>query len=84
MTPEFLAERIAKCKLRIAAYEDAIDAILIRGVAQYSLTTGQTTQQVTKLNISSLEKMLGIEENRLVTLETRLNGGGSSYMRGGW
>lgn len=79
----FIDDRIDRCKERIVAYENAIDAILLQGVAQYTLTTGQTTQQVTKLNLASIEKMLALCYDQLVTLEARRDGA-SSYLRGGW
>ena len=80
----YIDDRIERVKARILAYEDAIDAFLLHGVSQYTLTTGQTTQQVTRASLPSLEKMLQLCINDLAILDARKNGGGASYVRGAW
>jgi hypothetical protein len=67
-------DRIASTKSLIEKYEQAIDA-LSNGTASYSLNTGQTSQTVTKQNITSLMKTLQSLENRLATLQARRSGG---------
>lgn len=69
----WLEARIAKTKLMIEAYEDAILA-LSTGAQSYSLDTGQTRQTVTQANLGSMRSTLDALENRLTTLEARLNG----------
>ena len=82
MDREFLIERIARCKAQISAYENALDALQVQGVSQYSLTTGQTTQQVTKHDIRGIESMISVALNRLSMLEVRL-AGSAVYGRAG-
>jgi hypothetical protein len=71
---EWLEARIAKTKVLIEAYEDAILSLSSGAVLQYSLDTGQTRQTVTKQQIGSLRLVLDELENRLSTLEARLCG----------
>lgn len=68
-------ERIAIVKALILKYDAAIDA-LAGGVQQYSLNTGQTTQSVTKANLTSLRDMRSSLLNELATLEARVCGAG--------
>lgn len=76
----WLDARIAKTKLLIVAYEDAITAISTGGVQAYSLNTGQTTQTVTRANLTAMQATLESLENRLATLNARRYGG-SVYVR---
>ena len=76
-TTVFLNSRLEKIQEQIVAYEDAIDALLNNGAQSYSLDTGQSRQQVTKLNLPSLEMRLDSLYNRYTTLHARLNRTGS-------
>jgi hypothetical protein len=73
---EWLEARISKTKELIEAHEDALLALTVGGVQQYSLNTGQTQQTVTKTNIGSLRAAIGMLENRLKQLEGDLCGTG--------
>jgi hypothetical protein len=75
MDREFLQARIDATKLQIVAYEDAILALGTNGVQRYQLDTGQTIQQVTKLDLKDLNAVVDPLYNRCATLEARLNGG---------
>lgn len=73
---EWLEQRVAAKKAMIVAFEEAITALGVDGIQQYSLNTGQTTQMVTKANLSSLRTTLQSLENDLATLDARLCGAG--------
>jgi vacuolar-type H+-ATPase subunit D/Vma8 len=74
LTPEFLQERITATETAIAAYEDAVLAIGTEGVESYILDTGQSRQNVTKIDLASMQRTLDSLYNRLATLQARLNG----------
>lgn len=73
---EWLEERIARKKTLIRAFEDAIEALTVGGVQQYSLNTGQTQQMVTRANLATMRDTLQSLENDLSTLDARLCGAG--------
>ena len=74
----FLTERINATKLQIAAYEGAILALGTSGSTHhYTLDTGQSTQTVTRDDVTDLNKVLESLMNRLSMLCARqdnLNG----------
>jgi len=70
----WLEARIAKTKLLIVAYEDAIDALCTGAIQTSTLDTGQTRRVVTQQQLGSLRIILEALENRLATLDARLNG----------
>lgn len=74
MDRSFIQGRIAATKLQIVAYEDAALA-LAGGVQSYTLDTGQSRQQVTKLDLGAIQKTIESLYNRCATLEARLSGG---------
>lgn len=69
-------ERIAIVKALITAYDAALLALSTGAVQSYSLNTGQTTQSVTKQNITSLRATRDGLLNELATLEARVCGAG--------
>ena len=75
MDSAFLLERITKLKVTIALYEDAIDALVVQGVKQYGLDTGQDKTDVTKLDLPKLQETLDALYNRLCVFQARYNGG---------
>ncbi len=79
----WLDARIARTKELIVAYEDAIAALGEEGIQSYTLNTGQTTQSVTRANLTSLQSRLDSLENRLATLSARRYGT-SRHMVPGW
>ena len=76
--------RIDRLETIIASHEDAIDAILNRGVKQYKLNTLQGEQQVTSFDIDVIQdayiRFLGMH----ATLCNRVNGNGVAIMRPGF
>jgi len=74
MTPAYLQARITATETAIAAYEEAILQIGTKGVESYILDTGQSRQSVTKINLSTMQKVLDSLYNRLAVLQARLNG----------
>ena len=76
-TAAFIQSRIDATKAQIVAYEDATIALATDGIQSYKLDTGQTIQNVTKLDLIALNKTLDSLYNRCATLEARLNGTGT-------
>jgi len=74
MDQGFLQGRIDSTKLQIIAYEDAAYA-LAGGVQTYTLDTGQSKQQVTKLDLKQLQDTIDSLYNRCEVLQARLTGG---------
>lgn len=83
MDRAFIQARIDATKLQIVAYEDAALA-LASGVQSYTLDTGQSRQEVTKLNLRSINDTINSLYNRCATLEARLNGSGTLTERPAW
>jgi hypothetical protein len=77
----WLQQRIDATKALIIQYETAIGA-LAGGAQSYSLDTGQTRQVVTKADLATMRITLNELENRLATLDARLNGAGVVGMPG--
>ena len=73
----FFKARITAIKVQIVEIETAISALLAGTIVSYELDTGQSKTKVTKMNISSLERMLDSLMERLFRYEARLNGGGT-------
>ena len=80
----FLQERITKTKALIVAYEDAVTALVTNGVQRYTLDTGQSRQDVTKIDVPKLNTQIDGLYNRLCTLQARLDGSGSGIARPAW
>jgi len=80
----FLSERIETTKAQIVAIEDAIIGLTTNAIQSYTLSTGQTTQTVTKSTISVLETALERLLNRLAVLDARVNRNAHVYMRPGF
>ena len=81
MADTFLQERIAATKALIVVYEDALTALVTNGVQRYALDTGQSRQDVTKLDVPKLNAQLDGLYNRLATQQARLNGSGVTIVR---
>lgn len=84
MADAFLQISITNTETQIRAYEAAIEALVVQGIASYTLDTGQTTQTVTKLNLSGLQKSLDALFNRRATMLARCNGVGTIQSRPAW
>ncbi|MCK4960458.1 MAG: hypothetical protein KAT00_13690 [Planctomycetes bacterium] len=74
MDDSFVQERIAKTKLLIVAYEDAITFLIANPTQAYKLDTGQSVQDVKRADLAALNNTLGSLMNRCATLQARLNG----------
>ena len=84
MDAAFIQSRIDATKLQIVAYENATLALATDGIQSYKLDTGQTVQNVTKLDLTALNKTIDSLYNRCSTLEARLNGTGTVIGKPGW
>lgn len=73
---EYLSERIAKCEVLIATYEDAI-LELATGAVSYTLDTGQTRQTVTRAQLGEMRLLLRELEISRDTLLARRDGVGA-------
>lgn len=77
MDSTFIQARITATKLQIVNYEDAAAALGAGGVQSYKLDTGQSILNVTKLDLTMIQKTIDSLYNRLATLEARLTGNGT-------
>lgn len=84
MDTTYLQERITKTRAIIEAYEGAILALSAGGIESYKLDTGQSIQQVTKMNLSELNMALDALYARLCAFETRLTGSGTITLKPSW
>ena len=84
MDAAFIQARIDATKLLIVVYEDALSAFGTTNIQSYILDTGQTRQNVTRADLSQLNRVLSSLENRLATYCARLNGSGTTHMRAAW
>lgn len=84
MADTFLQISLTNTETQIRSYETAIDALVVQGVASYTFDTGQTTQTVTKLNLSGLQKNLDALYNRRATMLARCKGAGTIQSRPAW
>ena len=82
--PVWLEQRIERTKALIVKIEDAIDQLSTGAVQSYTLSTGQTSQTVTKANLGSLRATLSDLESRLSSLCARLTGGSTVYVKPGF
>lgn len=74
MDREWLSQRIANTKLIIEEYETAILQLQSGAVQSYTLNTQQTTQTVSRFDVSRLSAQLPGLYNQLTTLQARLSG----------
>ncbi len=63
-----------RCNLQnlIFKYDQAISAILVGGHSDYKLDTGQTVQEVTRFNLSTIQTAREAMLSELATLDARL------------
>jgi hypothetical protein len=85
MDSTFLQSRIDATKAQIIAFEGALTAFAANGALQsYTIDTSQTTQTVTRANLTQLRNTVTSLYNQLATLETRLSGSGTVTVIPGW
>lgn len=81
---EAAEEELALLKEMLAEMRAAWRAIVVGGSQSYTINTGQTTQTVTKLNVSSMRLSIQALQNEIRMLEHQLCGGASRYFRPGF
>lgn len=84
MDQEFLKQRIVKVKEQILLLDDAISSIITGAVESYTLDTGETRQTVTRANLATYQRQQAELENRLATLQQRLDGRNTTNMGAAW
>jgi hypothetical protein len=84
MTSEFLKARITATKTLIVELEDAAASLSSGAIISYTFDTGQDRQTVTRANIHVINQTIDMLYNRLVTLEARLTGNGTTIGRPAW
>ena len=70
----FMQEQLEALKQQWLATNAAILAITTGGVERYKLDTGQSVQDVTKLDIEKLQKVRDSLSTEIAVLERSLNG----------
>jgi Na+/H+-translocating membrane pyrophosphatase len=80
----YIQQQIDLIKQTILALQTARLGIIAGTISSYTLGTGQTTQQVTKLNISTIQTQILSLENELQLAQNKLCGGASFYGRPGY
>lgn len=81
MNRQFLIKRIEATEKLIEIYEDAVAALGVGQIQQYSLDTGQGKQIVTRLDLPAVMKTLDSLYNRLSSFQSRLTGSGVVNIR---
>ena len=76
LTAEFIQSRITAIQSQITAYETAMVTLSAGTVKSYTLNTGQTSQSVTKRDLSRLQAELDALIGRLEYWDDRLNNTG--------
>jgi hypothetical protein len=74
---QFELDHIAKLQALLTAYLDAITALLVGGVREYRLSTGQGDQMVKREDVSRLQETYGLVWQQYDALSARCNGGGA-------
>ena len=77
----FVQARITAIQAQIVAYETAMTALSSGKVKSYSLNTGQTTQSVTKRDLSQMQTELDYLIGRLQYWDSMLNNDVVVYAR---
>ena len=73
MADTFLEDRLTATKNQILAYEAAIDFLIANPTKRYKLDTGQSSQEVTRQDLTTLQDDLDKLYSRYETLEKRCN-----------
>lgn len=81
MDEVFLSARITYFKTLAVAIEAALLALSSSQTTSYTLSTGQTSQTVTKANVSGLRSQLEYAYNMIDYFNTKLNGGAMVHIR---
>lgn len=79
----FWIEQLDKAKALAVSYDTAITFLITNPHKSYTLNTGQSSQQVSRPDLESLQEQLDNILNRIATLEARCYGA-SAQIRPGW
>jgi hypothetical protein len=77
---EFYEGRLAQKQARLLLLESVYESILNGGTQSYTLTTGATTQQVTRHNIATLGLQIKLLESDIADLLNKVNGNGRTLI----
>jgi hypothetical protein len=80
----FFRDQITATKAEILALQEASLALSTGAIQSYTLSTGQTSQTVTKHNLSTIESAIERLLNRLAVLDARVNRNARIYVRPSW
>ncbi len=80
----FWCEQLTKAKEQAGALDAAIVFLYANPHKSYTLDTGQSSQQVSRPDLSSLQDQYDNLLNRIATLDIRCNGGAAQQIRPGW
>jgi len=78
----FWITEIAKAQAQVSALSDAITFLYANPHKSYTLDTGQSSQQVSRPDLDSLQKQYDSLLNRIATLEARCYAGGQQIIPG--
>ena len=81
-TETFIQARITAITAIITSYETAITSLSSGTLKSYTINTGQTTESVTKRDLTRISTELDSWVRRLEYWDTMLNGGGTILARG--
>jgi len=83
MADSFWLNQLTKAKAQATELDEAIVFLYANPHKSYTLDTGQSSQQVSRPDLDSLQSQYDLLLNRISTLEARCNGA-SQQMRPGW
>ncbi len=83
MADQFWIDELAKAKAQAVALDTAILFLYANPHKSYTLDTGQSSQQVSRPDLDSLQSQYDGLLNRIASLDARCNGA-SQQIRPGW
>ena len=81
MADTFIQEQIVATKALIVEYQNAVLDLTAGRIQRYTLDTGQSRQDVTKIDAAILNDQIDGLYNRLATLQARCTGSGVVIVR---
>lgn len=81
---DFFKAQITAVKAEILKHQEALAAVQDGSIQSYTFSTGQTSQTVTRANLSTLETTIEKLLNRLAVLDARVNGAARLRVTPGW
>lgn len=83
MADQFWIDELAKAKAQLSELNTEILFLTSNPHKSYTLDTGQSSQQVSRPDLKSLQEQYDSLLNRIATLEARCNGA-AQQIRPGW